>query len=91
VLAWIGDENHPMRPVVEALSWVAGIGGFVVAVIALAVAQRPSRKSADVDGVDDQNPAGARFSHRVNVRDSRGVQIGDHNTQTNDFRGDTRA
>jgi hypothetical protein len=37
---FLTDEKHPARPVLEALSWFAGIGGLVVAVVALAVAVR---------------------------------------------------
>lgn len=37
---WLTDKEHPARPVLEALSWIAGIGGLVVAVGALVVARR---------------------------------------------------
>ncbi|WP_175483087.1 hypothetical protein [Actinokineospora iranica] len=43
---WLGvpvfltDEKHVVRPVLEALSWIAGIGGPLVAAAALAVASR---------------------------------------------------
>jgi hypothetical protein len=40
LLAWLGDEGSKARPVVEGLSWVAGIGGLVVGVAALVVAMR---------------------------------------------------
>ena len=50
-LAWLEDERHPARPVVEALSWVAGIGGLVIAVVALVVAVRQGSASADVAAV----------------------------------------
>jgi hypothetical protein len=38
--SFLTDEKHPARPVLEALSWLAGTGGLVVAVVALAVAVR---------------------------------------------------
>ncbi|MFE2756374.1 hypothetical protein ACFXGA_30685 [Actinosynnema sp. NPDC059335] len=41
VPAFPTDEKHAARPVVEALSWLAGIAGLVVAVVALTVARGP--------------------------------------------------
>ncbi|WP_158853173.1 hypothetical protein [Saccharothrix deserti] len=43
VPVFLADEAHSARPVLEALSWIAGIGGLVVAVVALAVASRQGR------------------------------------------------
>lgn len=37
---FLTDEKHVARPVLEALSWFAGIGGLVVTVAALVVALR---------------------------------------------------
>jgi hypothetical protein len=33
VPVFLTDEHHPVRPPLEALSWIAGIGGLVVAVV----------------------------------------------------------
>jgi len=43
VLAWLSDKDHPVRPVVEASNWVAGVAGFVVALAALMLARRQAR------------------------------------------------
>ena len=37
LLNWLGDAHHPWRPIVEGVSWVAGIGALTVAVLALPV------------------------------------------------------
>ncbi|VVJ19606.1 Uncharacterised protein [Amycolatopsis camponoti] len=87
VLAWLGDENHPVRPVVEALSWVAGVAGFAVALVALVAARRQARDTADVGGAQGGSPTGTTAKYQVDVRDSRGVQIGDNNTQKNNLKG----
>ncbi|GAA1315678.1 hypothetical protein GCM10009634_86610 [Saccharothrix xinjiangensis] len=51
-LVWLGDEGHRARPVVEGLSWAAGIGGLLVGVGALVVAMRQGRATvADVPAV----------------------------------------
>ncbi len=50
VLRWLVDEGHPARPVVEGLSWIAGIGGLVVAVAALVVAVRQQRPVGEAGG-----------------------------------------
>lgn len=42
-LSWLGNDQHPARPVIEGLSWLAGIGGLVVAVWALMVARRQNQ------------------------------------------------
>ncbi|MFJ7212653.1 OmpA family protein [Amycolatopsis sp. NPDC098790] len=31
LLTWLAEDKHPARPVLEALSWIAGIGALVVA------------------------------------------------------------
>lgn len=46
VPVFLTDETHAARPVLEALSWIAGIGGLVVAVVALVVALRQGRDRA---------------------------------------------
>jgi hypothetical protein len=46
VPVFLADEAHTARPVLEALSWIAGIGGLVVAVVALVVALRQGRNRA---------------------------------------------
>lgn len=46
VPAFLTDEKHAARPALEALSWLAGIGGLVVAAVALAVALRQGRTHA---------------------------------------------
>ena len=47
VPVFLTDEQHPARPILEALSWIAGIGGLAVAVVALAVALRQRPDSVD--------------------------------------------
>lgn len=52
LLAWLGDEESKARPVVEGLSWIAGIGGLLVGAAALVVAMRQGRTAAtDVPAV----------------------------------------
>ncbi|XVS63992.1 hypothetical protein ACQPYE_38060 [Actinosynnema sp. CA-299493] len=46
VPVFLADQTHPVRPVLEGLSWIAGIGGLVVALVALAVALRQGRDRA---------------------------------------------
>ncbi|MEV6827580.1 hypothetical protein [Amycolatopsis sp. NPDC051102] len=46
LLAWLGDKGSNARPVVEALSWLAGIGGLLVGVAALVIAVRQGRATA---------------------------------------------
>ncbi|MCP2249538.1 hypothetical protein [Lentzea aerocolonigenes] len=41
----LSDANHPARPALEALSWIAGIASLLVAVVALIVALRQSGSS----------------------------------------------
>ncbi|WP_143023051.1 hypothetical protein [Lentzea jiangxiensis] len=53
---WLIDKEHPARPVLEALSWIAGIGGLVVAVVALVVARRQGRP-ADLAGASAPSPS----------------------------------
>ncbi|WP_133906686.1 RIP homotypic interaction motif-containing protein [Actinophytocola oryzae] len=84
VLAWLGDEKHPARPVMEALSWIAGIIGLAFAVAALVVAIRQERRSADADTSSEPETT-KTGRYLVELRDGKGVQVGDHNTQTNDF------
>jgi hypothetical protein len=43
VPAFLTDEHHRARPVLEASSWIAGIAGLLVASVALAVAIRQGR------------------------------------------------
>lgn len=46
---WLTDKEHPARPVLEALSWLAGIGGLAVAVGALVMARRQSQSANHAD------------------------------------------
>ena len=58
VLAWLPDGNHPARPLVEGLSWLAGIGAFPLAVITLIVQVRSTdRTDAGRSRVDTSQPA----------------------------------
>jgi len=85
-LNWLWEENHPIRPVVEALSWVAGIAGLILGVLALVVSLRQLRSDHGAqDGTATRPSTEAAGEYTVEVRDGRGVQIGDHNTQTNHF------
>ncbi|MGY6658545.1 hypothetical protein ACXIZN_40950 [Amycolatopsis sp. TRM77291] len=85
-LNWLWVETHPVRPVVEALSWVAGIVGlvFTAAALKISLGQRQSNPQP-ADASTTQHIASTAGKSVVEVRDSRGVQIGDHNTQTNNF------
>ncbi|ONF73727.1 hypothetical protein AVR91_0206390 [Amycolatopsis keratiniphila subsp. keratiniphila] len=70
----------------EALSWIAGIAGLVVALGALLLAWRQSRTlstpaAETVDGRQVSTPS----RYRIELQDNKGVQIGDNNTQSNDF------
>ncbi|GAA2996137.1 hypothetical protein [Actinokineospora diospyrosa] len=40
VPVWLTNRDHPLRPVLEALSWVAGIAGLLVAIGALVASTR---------------------------------------------------
>ncbi|WP_410648051.1 hypothetical protein [Amycolatopsis sp. cmx-4-54] len=85
-LNWLWEENHPYRPVVEALSWVAGIAGLILGAIALIVSLRQLQREHRTEGRATTRPATeVAGKYTVEVRDGRGVQIGDHNTQTNRF------
>lgn len=53
---WLTDKEHPVRPVLEALSWIAGIAGLVVAVGALMVARRQGQP-ADHAGASATSPS----------------------------------
>ncbi len=52
VPVFLTDENHPARPTLEALSWIAGIGGLAVAVVALVVAMRQKPDSTAMHRMD---------------------------------------
>lgn len=52
VPVFLTDENHPARPTLEALSWVAGIGGLAVALVALVVAMRQKPDSITIHRTD---------------------------------------
>ncbi len=85
-LNWLWEENHPVRPVVEALSWVAGIAGLLLGVFALVVSLRQLRSDHEAeDGTATRPSANVAGKYAIEVQDGRGVQIGDHNTQTNHF------
>lgn len=85
-LNWLWEENHPMRPVAEALSWVAGIGGLVVGVAALVVSLHQLRSDHGTrDRADTRPSTELAGKHAVEVRGGRGVQVGDYNKQTNHF------
>ncbi|MGX7829798.1 hypothetical protein ACTG9Q_32410 [Actinokineospora sp. 24-640] len=72
LLDWVGDERHPARAAVEALSWVAGIGGLVVGMAALVVATRsPASSGPSVSGSTIHGPT------LVAGGDIRDVTIGD--------------
>jgi hypothetical protein len=86
VLAWLSDKNHPVRPVVEALSWVAGVAGFVVALVALMLTRRQAREAADASGVLEENRPSSTEKFRNVFLNSHGIQIGDHNDQKNTFK-----
>lgn len=45
VPVFLSDADHPARPALEALSWIAGIASLLVAVVALIVALRQSGSS----------------------------------------------
>lgn len=85
-LNWLWEENHPIRPMVEALSWLAGIAGLILGVITLIVSLRQLRSDHGAqDGNATRPSVNAARKYAVEVRDGRGVQIGDHGTQTNHF------
>jgi hypothetical protein len=85
-LAWLSDKDHPTRPVVEAMSWVAGVAGFVVALVALMLARRQARDAADADAAPTKNRPGLARNLSVLVSNSRGVQVGIGQTQLNNDR-----
>ncbi|MFC6091602.1 hypothetical protein [Saccharothrix lopnurensis] len=64
------EEEHPARPVVEALSWFAGIAGLLVAVAALVVAVR--QRSRDNIEVGDE-PSSASSAARTQTATGGGV------------------
>ncbi|MGV9364996.1 hypothetical protein [Amycolatopsis sp. NPDC003731] len=85
-LNWLWEENHPARPVVEALSWVAGIVGLVLGMVALVVSLRQLRSHPPAEEGSALRPSSnSTGKYVVDVQDSRGVQIGDDNAQTNHF------
>ncbi|WP_432967406.1 hypothetical protein [Dactylosporangium sp. CA-233914] len=65
VVALVVDEHW-----VEVASWLAGVGGFVVAAVTLAVSFRPA------------SPAGATRSVRVRGSNSGIISLGDGTTNT---------
>ncbi|WP_216216904.1 hypothetical protein [Amycolatopsis aidingensis] len=85
-LNWLWEENHPIRPVVEALSWVAGLAGLIVTATAVIISLRQRQGDYEVVNVSLTRPsASTAEKNMAEVRDSRGIQIGDHNAQTNHF------
>ncbi|MFG1774597.1 hypothetical protein ACGFIX_33880 [Nocardia salmonicida] len=86
VKQWLADADHPARPILEAVSWLGGIGGFLVAAIALIIA---ARQSGNTPGNQSAGPPASQIGNtitsNVELRDSRGVQVGDNNTQNNNF------
>lgn len=86
VPVFLTDEKHAARPALEALSWLAGIGGLVVAVVALVVALRQGRDHASDQGtsapVATQSATGGGVAFHGNVTggsgsgSTTGVRIG---------------
>jgi hypothetical protein len=75
LLAWLGDRSSSARPVVEGLSWLAGIGGLLVAVAALVVAVRQGRATtADVPAA--AKPVGSQTASHQGVIIAGGVSGG---------------
>ncbi|RSN31348.1 hypothetical protein DMC61_14460 [Amycolatopsis sp. WAC 04169] len=75
LLAWLGDEGSRARPVVEGLSWVAGIGGVLAGVAALVVAVRQGRAAA-ADGPVVAEPVASQTASNQGVIISGGVSGG---------------
>jgi hypothetical protein len=86
VLAWLSDKNNPVRPVVEALSWVAAVAGFVVALVALMLARRQATEAADAGATRQENRPGSVEKIGILFVNSEGIQVGDHNKQKNIFK-----
>ncbi|WP_199750010.1 hypothetical protein [Amycolatopsis sp. WAC 04169] len=83
-LNWLWEENHPARPAVEASSWVAGIVGLIIGMVALVVSLRQLRSHPPAEERAALRPSSnSAGKYVVDVRDGRGVQIGDDNVQTN--------
>lgn len=78
------DESHPARPALEALSWLAGIGGLLVAVVALVVAVRQGRGRASDGDTSERAVAqsagggGVVFSGNVTGGSGSGSTTGVH-------------
>ncbi|SEF37484.1 hypothetical protein SAMN05421837_11444 [Amycolatopsis pretoriensis] len=47
LLNWLGDTQHPWRPIVEGASWVAGIGALAIAVLAQPLQSRRTQREPD--------------------------------------------
>jgi hypothetical protein len=75
LLAWLGDQSSSARPVVEGLSWVAGIGGLLVAVAALVVAVRQGRAPA-ADAPAASEPVASQTASNQGVIITGGVTGG---------------
>lgn len=68
VPVFLTDEKHEARPVLEALSWIAGIAGLLVAVAALAVALRQGRRHRTaVQDAPTPTPAAPQMATRGGV------------------------
>jgi hypothetical protein len=84
VPVFLTDEHHPVRPPLEALSWIAGIGGLVVAVVALLVAARQGRDDTTVRPVTSPSApqtasgGGVIFNGTVTGGSGAGVTTGVH-------------
>lgn len=70
------DEKHPVRPALEALSWIAGIGGLVVAAVALVVALRQGRRDHAGTGHTTSAAAPRTASAAGNVTGSGAITAG---------------
>jgi len=70
VPVFLTDENHPARPTLEALSWIAGIGGLAVAVVALVVAMRQKPDSTAMHRMDTPAASHTTSGHGAIERDA---------------------
>ncbi|SER26477.1 hypothetical protein [Actinokineospora terrae] len=82
VPGWLSDERHPLRPVLEAASWVAGLLGLAVSVAALAVSTRGQRAGyrsgvLGASSVGQAGGAGAGSSGLVSGDPTAGGAVGD--------------
>ncbi|ONI91973.1 hypothetical protein ALI144C_00355 [Actinosynnema sp. ALI-1.44] len=66
VPVWLSDDKHPVRPVVEGLSWVAAVLGLLLAVAAFVLQLRSQNRSAAAGpvAVDAVQPDGQPVGNR---------------------------